>query len=39
MVKHDINTIPLMTLNVIFNYTPSQNILNFIKKVNLYDQL
>jgi len=33
MIKHDVNTIPLLT------HTPSQNILHFILKVNLYDQL
>jgi len=34
MVKHDINTIPLLPLNI-FNHTPSQDILNFIFKGQL----
>ena len=39
MIKHDINTIFFTDIKNIPSLTPSQNILHFIKKINLYDQL
>ena len=31
MVKHDIKTVHIADIKNIFNHTPSQNILNFVK--------